>query len=33
MGIRYYKMNNQICLVNQELIKDELSFIESYEVK
>lgn len=31
--IRYYKMNNQICLVNQELIKDELSFIGSYEVK
>lgn len=31
--IRYYKMNNQICLISQKLINDELKFIESYEVK
>ena len=31
--IRYYKMNNQICLINQKLINDELKFIKSYEVK
>lgn len=31
--IRYYKTNNQICLVNQDLINNELKFIKSYEVK
>lgn len=31
--IRYYKMNNQICLINQELINNELKFIDSYEVE
>lgn len=31
--IRYYKMNNQICLINQTLINNELKYIESYEVK
>lgn len=31
--IRYYKMNNQICLINQTLINDELKYIESYEVE
>ncbi|MEG0671923.1 hypothetical protein [Clostridium sp.] len=31
--IRYYKMNNQICLVNQKLINQELKFVDSYEVK
>ncbi|KAI3344163.1 DUF3990 domain-containing protein [Clostridium botulinum] len=31
--IKYYKMNNQICLVNQNLINNELKFIDSYEVK
>lgn len=30
--IRYYKMNNQICLISQKLIDNELKFIESYEV-
>ena len=31
--IRYYKMNNQICLINQTLIENELKYIKSYEVK
>ncbi len=31
--IRYYKMNNQICLISQKLIDNELKFIKSYEVK
>lgn len=31
--IRYYKMNNQICLINQILIENELKYIKSYEVK
>lgn len=31
--IRYYKMNNQICLTNQQIIFNELKFLESYEVK
>ena len=30
--IRYYKMNNQICLINQKLIDSELKYIGSYEV-
>ncbi|MCT4594301.1 MAG: DUF3990 domain-containing protein [Anaeromicrobium sp.] len=31
--IRYYKMNNQICLISQKLIDNKLKFIKSYEVK
>lgn len=31
--LRYYKMNNQICIVNQEVLKQVLTFKESYEVK
>lgn len=31
--IRYYKMNNKICLINQTLIENELKYIKSYEVK
>lgn len=31
--LRYYKMNNQICIVNQEVLKQVLTFRESYEVK
>ena len=31
--LRYYKMNNQICIVNQEVIDRVLIFRESYEVK
>ena len=31
--IRYYKMNNQICIISQKLIDNELKFLESYEVK
>lgn len=31
--IRYFKMNNQICLISQQLINNELEFIDSYEVE
>lgn len=31
--LRYYKMNNQICIVNQEVLEQILIFQESYEVK
>ena len=31
--IRYYKTSHQICLINQELINNELKFSNSYEVK
>lgn len=31
--IRYYKMNNQICLISQELINSKIKFLKSYEVK
>lgn len=31
--IRYFKMNNQMCLVNQKLIDNELNFVDSYEVE
>lgn len=31
--LRYYKMNNQICIVNQETLDQVLRFRESYEVK
>jgi len=30
--LRYYKMNNQICIVNQQTIESVLKFTESYEV-
>lgn len=30
--IRYYKTSHQICLISQTLIKNELKFIEYYEV-
>lgn len=31
--LRYYKMNNQICIVNQATLNQVLIFQESYEVK
>ncbi len=31
--LRYYKMNNQICIVNQDVLDEVLTFRESYEVK
>ena len=31
--LRYYKMNNQICIVNQDVLDEVLTFQESYEVK
>ncbi len=31
--LRYYKMNNQICIVNQEILNQMLTFQEAYEVK
>lgn len=31
--LRYYKMNNQICVVNQAVLEQILTFQESYEVK
>ena len=31
--LRYYKMNNQICIVNQEVLEQVLEFCEAYEVK
>lgn len=31
--LRYYKMNNQICIVNQEVLERVLTFRKSYEVK
>ena len=30
--LRYYKMNNQICIVNQQTIDAALKFVSSYEV-
>lgn len=30
--LRYYKMNNQICIVNQEVLNEVLTFKKSYEV-
>lgn len=30
--LRYYKMNNQICIVNQKTINEVLKFTGSYEV-
>lgn len=31
--LRYYKMNNQICIVNQETLEQVLTYRESYEVQ
>lgn len=31
--LRYYKMNNQICIANQETLDNVLKFKEAYEVK
>lgn len=31
--LRYYKMNNQICIVNQETIDKLLRYLDYYEVK
>lgn len=31
--LRYYKMNNQICIVNQATLNRALTFCEAYEVK
>ena len=31
--LRYYKMNNQICIVNQETIDKLLTYVDYYEVK
>lgn len=31
--LRYYKMNNQICIVNQDALNRVLTFREAYEVK
>lgn len=31
--LRYYKMNNQICIVNQKTLEQVLTFQRSYEVK
>lgn len=31
--LRYYKMNNQICIVNQKTLDQVLTFQKSYEVK
>ena len=30
--LRYYKMNNQICIVNQKTLDEVLTFQKSYEV-
>lgn len=30
--LRYYKMNNQICIVNQKAISELITFKSSYEV-
>jgi len=31
--LQYYRMNNQICIVNQETLNQLLTFQEAYEVK
>lgn len=31
--LRYYKMNDQICIVNQETLNKVLEFKKSYEVR
>jgi hypothetical protein len=30
--LRYYHENNQICLINQQMIENELVFLKSYTV-
>ena len=30
--LRYYKMSNQICIVNQKVIEEALKYLNSYEV-
>ena len=30
--LRYYKMSNQICIVNQDVIEKKLKYLDSYEV-
>lgn len=31
--LRYYKMNDQICVINQDVLDKELSFKKSYQVE
>ena len=31
--LRYYKMNDQICIVNQKVLEEVLTFQKSYEVE
>ena len=31
--LRYYKMNDQICILSQKVIDENLTFVESYELK
>lgn len=31
--LRYYKMNDQICIVNQSVLEQVLTFQEAYEVE
>lgn len=31
--LRYYKMNDQICILSQRVIEESLLFLDSYEVK
>lgn len=31
--LRYYKMNNQICIVNQKMLEQTIDFQKAYEVK
>lgn len=31
--LRYYKMNNQICIVNQETLEQVIKYQKAYEVK
>lgn len=31
--LRYYKLNNQICIVNQRILDDKLTYQESYKVE
>jgi hypothetical protein len=30
--LKYYEMNDQICIINQNFIDENLSFVDSYEV-
>lgn len=31
--LRYYKMNDQICVINQDVLDKELCFKKSYQVE